>query len=97
MLIVVAVLLLAVAAAASVYIVRRRAERRFSHAPIPLVFPMNSGIAWETTFATPASQQPDETVDASRDTSSFAPPPTPGPVSRGPSERSVNIPLIGGP
>ena len=93
MLIVVAVLLLAVAAAASVYIVRRRAERRSSYAPIPLIFPMNSGIAWETTFATPPARGSSQAVDSSRDASTFAPPPTPGPATRGPSERPVDIPL----
>jgi hypothetical protein len=102
--IVVAVLLLAVIAAASVSIVRWRAERRASYAPIPLVFPMNSGIAWESTYSTPPVEPPVQTVQAPRDVSPFAPPV----VARAPrsanerpidrqhdrrSERPLDIPL----
>jgi uncharacterized protein affecting Mg2+/Co2+ transport len=84
--IVVAVLLLAVAAAAAVSFIRWRASRRTGYAPIPLVFPMNSGIAWESTMSA-HHVQPVEPKPAS----SFAPPPA-APTRRGVGERSVNIP-----
>jgi hypothetical protein len=67
---VVAVVLLAVAAAATVSILRWRAERRAAFAPIPLVFPMNSGIQWDTALSTP----PVQTVEPTRQFNSFAPP-----------------------
>jgi len=66
---VVAVLLLAVLAAAAVSILRWRAERRAKHAPIPLVFPMNSGIAWSATLSAPV-----QTIEPVRPLASFAPP-----------------------
>lgn len=87
MTIVVAVLLLAVAAAAAVSFMRWRASRRTGYAPIPLVFPMNAGIAWESTMsahhAPPVEQKP---------ASSFAPPP-PAPPRRSVGERPVGIPM----
>jgi hypothetical protein len=83
---VVAVLVLAVAAAAAVSIMRWRAGRSTGYAPIPLVFPMNSGIAWETTMSAP----PVETVDSAPE-SSFAPPVAPPMRSIG--ERAVSIPM----
>jgi hypothetical protein len=84
---VVAVLLFAVAAAATVSIVRWRAERRAAYAPIPLVFPMNSGIAWESTLSAP----PVQTVEPTRSFTSFAPPAVP--AQRSIEERSVEVPL----
>jgi uncharacterized protein affecting Mg2+/Co2+ transport len=83
---VVAVLVLAVAAAAAVSIMRWRAGRSTGYAPIPLVFPMNSGIAWESTMSAP----PPETVEPAPE-SRFAPPVAP-PV-RTIGERSVGIPM----
>jgi FHA domain len=83
---VVAVLLIAVAAAATVSILRWRAERRAAYAPIPLVFPMNSGIAWDSALPT----TPVQTLDPARGFTSFAPPDSP---SRGSDERAVELPL----
>ena len=91
MILVVAVLLLAVAAAAAVSFMRRRAGRRAGYTPIPLVFPMNAGIAWESTLSAAPAQRAVEPEPMS----SFAPPPPPpaAPMRRG-SERSVNIPMM---
>jgi hypothetical protein len=85
----VAVLLLAVAATAAVSILRWRAARRTTRAPIPLVFPMNSGIAWDTAYTPP----PPQTVQPENGATKFAPPPVVNPPSRGASERGVEIPL----
>jgi hypothetical protein len=82
----VAVLVLIIAAAAAVSIMRWRAGRSTGYAPIPLVFPMNSGIAWETSMSAP----PVQTVET-RPESSFAPP-TAAPV-RTMGDRSVNLPM----
>ena len=90
MIYVVAVLLLAVAAAATVSILRWRAERRAAYAPIPLVFPMNSGIAWESTMSAP----PVKTVEPSRSFTSFAPPVEATPAQRPAEERRIDVPLI---
>ena len=86
----VAVLVLAVAAAAAVSIKRWRAGRRTGYAPIPLVFPMNAGIAWETSMSAPPGQslEPDSV-------SRFAPPPVDPPMAppvRSVSERAVSVP-----
>jgi hypothetical protein len=83
---VVAILTLALAAAAAVSILRWRARRRTAYTPIPLVFPMNSGIAWESTMS-PVQVQPAEPAPPS----SFAPPAAP-PV-RASGERSGSMPL----
>ena len=86
----VAILVLALASAAAVSFVRWRAERRTRYGPIPLVFPMNAGIAWETSMSAPQVQTP-EPNPASR----FAPPPVAPPVAppvRPVGERSINIP-----
>ena len=86
----VAILVLALAAAATVSFVRWRAERRTGYAPIPLVFPMNAGIAWETSMSAPQLQ----TLEANP-ASRFAPPPVAPPVAppvRPVAERSINIP-----
>jgi hypothetical protein len=88
---VVAVLLLAVVAAASVSIVRWRRGRRTGYAPIPLVFPMNSGIAWETTLsASPAEATQRVEPQPIR---SFAPPVQIAPPARAVGDRSVNAPM----
>jgi len=84
---VVAILVLAVAAAAAVSIVRWRAGRRTAYAPIPLVFPMNSGIAWETSMSAPQVQ----TLEP-KPASSFAPPVASPPV-RTVGDRAVEIPM----
>jgi hypothetical protein len=86
---VVAVLLLAVLAAAAVSLVRWRAERRAAYAPIPLVFPMNSGIAWDSALAAP----PVQTVEPVRSFTSFAPPEAEAPSLKSPEERRPNAPL----
>ena len=87
MIIVVAVLLLAVAAAAAVSFMRWRDSRRTAYTPIPLVFPMNAGIAWESTMsahtAPPVEPPP---------VSSFAPPPQAPPARRA-SDRPLGIPM----
>ena len=82
---VVAVLLLAVAAAAAVSYKRWRHGQRTAYTPIPLVFPMNAGIEWESTL----SAAPERPAEPPR---SFAPPPQPS-TRRGMGERSVNIPM----
>jgi hypothetical protein len=87
---VVAVLLLAVAGAAAVSFVRWRASRRTAYTPIPLVFPMNSGIAWESTMSAQPLQQAQPAEPAPM--SSFAPPP-PALPRRGLGERAVGIPM----
>jgi hypothetical protein len=85
----VALLLLAVVAAAAVSIKRWRAARGAAYAPIPLVFPMNSGIAWETTY----SGQPVQAVGPEAAPNKFAPPAAVQPPTRSARERSVDIPL----
>ena len=87
MIFVVAVLLLAVAAAAAVSYKRWRASQRTAYTPIPLVFPMNSGIEWESALT--ATPEPPVGPDS---VSSFAPPPVSQP-RRGAGDRSVNIPM----
>lgn len=82
---VVAILIIALAAAAAVSIMRWRAGRRSAYAPIPLVFPMNSGIAWEQTM----SAAPWPTAEPAPP-SSFAPPVAP---VRPAGERSASAPL----
>ena len=89
MIYVVAVLLLAVLAAATVSIVRWRAERRAAYAPIPLVFPMNSGIAWDSALAAP----PVQTVEPVRSFTSFAPPQPEAPPAKATGERRPDVPL----
>jgi hypothetical protein len=90
----VALLLLAVVAAAAVSVMRWRAARRIDRAPIPLVFPMNAGIAWETTFTGPPVQTVEpEPAPARSGPSKFAPPAAVQPPSRGANDRSVGIPL----
>jgi hypothetical protein len=88
---VVALLLIAVAAAACVSIVRWRAGRRRAYAPIPLVFPMNAGIVWETALSAASAQR-----DEPQPPSSFAPPASetaPATAGRSIGERMVNIPV----
>jgi hypothetical protein len=85
---VVAVLLLAVLAAATVSILRWRAERRANYAPIPLVFPMNSGIAWDSAL----SSKPGQATQATTPFTSFAPPVADIPAPRV-EERPNELPL----
>lgn len=82
----VAILILAMAAAAAVSIMRWRAGRRTGYTPIPLVFPMNSGIAWESTMSAAPPQTAVPTPP-----SSFAPP-TGAPI-RASDSRSASMPL----
>lgn len=89
MIYVVAVLLFAVLAAATVSIVRWRAERRARHAPIPLVFPMNSGIAWDTALSAP----PVHPGEPSRSFSSFSAPIEIVPAPRLTDDRAVDVPV----
>ena len=88
MIFVVAVLVIAAAVAATVSFVRWRAGRRTAYAPIPLVFPMNSGIAWESTLSAPqAPASPGQAPETS-----FAPPMPPAATPRMGNERTVGIP-----
>jgi hypothetical protein len=86
---VVAVLVIAAAIAATVFFVRWRAGRRTAYAPIPLVFPMNSGIAWESTLS--AQEAPPAPGQAP--VSTFAPPMTMNVPSRTAAERTIGIPM----
>ena len=89
MILVVAVLLLAVAAAATVFYRRWRARRHIAYTPIPLVFPMNAGIDWESSMSAPPEPAP-----APQQSSSFAPPPPPtAQPARAMSDRGVPIAL----
>jgi hypothetical protein len=84
-----AILVLVVAAVATVSIKRWRAGQRTAYTPIPLVFPMNKGIAWESTMAPPQVTQPPPVEPGAR--SSFAPPSASG--YRPASERPIDIPM----
>ena len=85
------ILVLAVGIVAFVSITRWRAGRRTTYTPIPLVFPMNKGIAWDATLAPPQVMAPPvQTVDQRVD-SSFAPPSV-SPPYRAVGDRSVEIP-----
>jgi hypothetical protein len=83
-----AILVLAVVAVATVSIMRWRAGQRTAYTPIPLVFPMNKGIAWESTMAPP--QVPSAGADPAPH-SSFAPPAAP--AYRPAGERPMDIPM----
>ena len=89
MIFVVAVVLIVAAVAATVSYVRWRAGRRAAYAPIPLVFPMNSGIAWESTLSAKeaAGQAPGQAP-----VSSFAPPVSTVAPPRIANDRSIGIP-----
>ncbi|MEO8561883.1 MAG: FHA domain-containing protein [bacterium] len=89
MIYVVAVLLFAVLAAATVSLVRWRAERRAAHAPIPLVFPMNSGIAWDSAL----SAAPPHPMEPSRSFTSFGSPIEIVPAPRESDDRAADVPL----
>lgn len=78
------VLVIALALVALGSVIRWRRARRTVYAPIPLVFPMNSGIEWESTLSAPAASPP----EPERVASSFAPPT----ATRIPSERAVGLP-----
>jgi hypothetical protein len=83
------VLLLAVAAAAAVSYRRWRARRHIAYTPIPLVFPMNQGIDWESSMSAPP-----EPAAAPQAPSSFAPPPPPtAPPARAMGDRGVGLPI----
>ena len=68
-------------------LVRWRRGRRTAYTPIPLVFPMNAGIAWETTMSAP----PVETVEPAAAPVSFAPPETVAP--RVAPDRNISVPV----
>jgi hypothetical protein len=85
---VVAVVLIAAAVAFTVFLVRWRAGRRTAYAPIPLVFPMNAGIAWESTL----SAQQGQSSPGQAPAASFAPPMTTAVTQRVASDRPVGIP-----
>jgi len=87
---VVAVVVIVAAVAATVSFVRWRAGRRTAYAPLPLVFPMNSGIACESTLSaqdTTPGQAPVQTP-----VSSFAPPTSVVLPPRVANERMIGIP-----
>ena len=87
------ILVLAVAVVAAVSIMRWRAGRRTGYTPIPLVFPQNKGIVWESTLAPPEASPapPAQRVDP-RSASSFAPP-SAQPSYRPGSERPIDLPM----
>jgi hypothetical protein len=85
---VVAVVVIVAAVAATVAFVRWRAGRRTAYAPIPLVFPMNSGIVWESTLSAREVSPPPGQAPAS----SFAPPASATVPPRVANERSIGIP-----
>ena len=98
MIFLVALLVLAVATAAAVSIKRWRAARQTGYAPIPLVFPMSSGISWESSMSAPLSA-PLHAIEPTPVTSFAPPPPAAPPVHarvtpplRYQGERPVNIP-----
>ena len=85
------ILVLAVAVVAGVSIMRWRARQRAGYTPIPLVFPMNKGIAWESTLAPPDMPQAPPARTEPKSQSSFAPP-TASSSFRPPSDRPIEIP-----
>jgi hypothetical protein len=78
------VLVIALVLVATGSIIRWRRSRRTAYTPIPLVFPMNSGIEWESTLSGPA---PAPVAEPERAVSSFAPPA----ATRMPAERAVGF------
>jgi FHA domain len=91
---VVAVLVIVAAVVAAVAYVRWRAGRRTAYAPIPLVFPMNSGIAWESTLSARQAPPPPPAPPAAGQAaeSSFAPPMSTAVPPRVANERAMGIP-----
>ena len=92
MIFLVAVVLIVAAVAATVSFVRWRAGRRAAYAPIPLVFPMNSGIAWESTLSAKGAIQTPGQAPGQAPVSSFAPPVSTAVPARSANERSIGIP-----
>lgn len=86
------ILVLAAALVAAVFIMRWRAGKRTGYTPIPLVFPMNKGIAWESTLAPPEAPPAPPVRTETRSQSSFAPPPAQS-AFRPAQERTVDIPM----
>lgn len=87
------IVVLAAAVVAGIAIMRWRASQRTAYTPIPLVFPMNKGIAWESTLAPPEPPAPPPPARPdTRSASSFAPPAAPSPF-RPPAERPIDIPM----
>jgi len=89
---VVAVVVIAAAVVATVSYLRWRAGRRTAYSPIPLVFPMNSGIAWESTLSAPEAPQSPGQAPVQAPVSSFAPPVTTLVPPRA-NERTIGIPM----
>ena len=92
MIFVVAVVVIAAAIAATVLFVRWRAGRRTAYSPIPLVFPMNSGIAWESTLSAQGKPAAPGQAPGAAPVSSFAPPMANGIPARAAGERTIGIP-----
>jgi hypothetical protein len=94
---VVAVVVIAAAVVATVSYLRWRAGRRTAYSPIPLVFPMNSGIAWESTLSAqgmpqaPGQAPAQAPAPVQAPVSSFAPPVTTLVPPRA-NERTIGIP-----
>lgn len=86
------ILVLAAALVAAVFIMRWRAGKRTGYTPIPLVFPMNKGIAWESTLAPPEAPPAPPARTETRSQSSFAPPPAQSSF-RPAQDRTVDIPM----
>ena len=86
------IVVLAAAVVAGIAIMRWRARQRTGYTPIPLVFPMNKGIAWESTLAPPAPPAPPPARTDTSAPSSFAPPTAQSPF-RPPAERPIDIPM----
>ena len=92
MIFVVAVVVIAAAVAATVLFVRWRAGRRTAYSPIPLVFPMNSGIAWESTLSAQDAPPAPGQAPGPTPVSSFAPPMMTAVPPRAAGERTIGIP-----
>jgi hypothetical protein len=86
------IVVLAAAVVAGIAIMRWRASQRTGYTPIPLVFPMNKGIAWESTLAPPEAPAPPPARSETRSPSSFAPPAAQPPF-RPPAERPIDLPM----
>ena len=87
------ILVLVAAVVAAISIMRWRRRQHTGYTPIPLVFPQNKGINWESTLAPPqAAPAPPRPSTDRRSETSFAPPSAQPSYRPGP-ERPVDIPM----